>query len=128
MTSSYADRYGVSDQSAAVLGVIINQGNDFAEKLQFLTRHELSDGSFTETPMDVSQHLFESKIVDGAGIVVAHFTITKDADTSVVERAISGQVTETMKVGSYTYNIDTLDPDGNRKTRLVGTLEIAPRT
>lgn len=127
MTQQYADRYGVSDHSAANNGIIINQGNDFADVLQFVNLHEAGDGSSTETPIDISGHVFESEIKDGSGITVARFTFTHEADTSSVKRSLDGTITETMAVGSYAYHIDTISPELIRKTRLNGNLEILPR-
>lgn len=123
----YPDRFAVSDHSAATHAIVINQGDDYRDVLQFVSVHQATDGSCVEVPIDLVGVTFDSAIHDGAGQLVGYFTFFPTGDPGTVEVTLGADKTATMTPGSYDYFIKTRDAATKVKTRVRGIMEVCPR-
>lgn len=123
----YAGRFAVSDHSAATHTLVVNQGDDYRDVLQFVSVHKAPDGSCVEVPIDLAGVSFDSAVRDGAGQVVAAFSFTQTGDPGTVEVTLGADETATMAPGSYEYFIKTRDAAAKVKTRVRGIMEVCPR-
>jgi hypothetical protein len=125
MNATHPERFGTTNHAAAVLGIIIHKGDDYRELWKFVSLHLQADGDYTRIPIDLSNVVFDSAILDGDGTIVGTFTVDDTADLGVLEVSIYRADTDAMRVGSYTYWIDGADTDtGKRQTYAQGTLEV----
>ena len=125
MQQTYPERFGVTDHGAAVLGIVMHQGDDYAEKWAFKSLHAQADGTFIRLPMDLSNVVFDSLISNGDGQAVGTLQILDHDDQGVLSVLLPGAATDTLPVGTYTYWVDGADfGTGVRRTYVKGNLEV----
>jgi hypothetical protein len=124
MNATHPERYGTTDHGAADLGIIVHQGDDYREVWGFVSRHLQADGTYIRIPIDLSNVVFDSAILDGDNTNVGSLTIL-DQKLGSLEISLDAADTSSMRCGTYRYWVDGADVDtGTRRTYAQGILEI----
>ena len=128
MATTHPDRFGVTEHTAARLAIVIHQGDDYSEKWHFVSRHLQADGTYMRQPIDLSNVVFDSLIVNGEKRPVGSFQILDHDDQGVLSVLLPGSDTDTLPPGTYRYWVDGADfGTGVRRTYASHTLEILPK-